>query len=418
MAKRRTKTEIVTKALARSGPELRPDQIRLADEAQLDPNKVYTQSDLNQNAGSGGGGAIPDPIDLDGYAKTDYVDSADQALNTLIAANAQAIEDIDGYATEEWVTEQLAKPAREERLAFIESQFQYRGLMTLDADGKPEWPADQVKERGGWWAYPTSKYSSIWKYDKLEWIFPHYGEVRANGDTVSKTPAQGYQVGDIIRLEVTENEAGIYRDTRYVDTAPVFVEYKVEELYYPNKLDGNSNSYYPAYRVSMSGPLHRYSGNLPNEVVGAEAYGEEEWIQWYSTVMSYGTPVVRLPGYSWNCIDYPDSLVEGEGEERGSAPIDHGQFAYNADNDTFYISGITACGLLIATQSSSFIQYSIPAVMSIYDKEDGLCAFIKVGSIQLQAYGGQNYFRVERSGYAKQVLTAGKTYNITLSGVF
>lgn len=92
MAKRTTKTEVVTKTFARSGPEIRPDQIRLADEAQVDPNKVYTQSDINQNAG---GGAIPDPIDLDGYAKTDYVDSADQALNTLIAANAQAIEDID-----------------------------------------------------------------------------------------------------------------------------------------------------------------------------------------------------------------------------------------------------------------------------------------------------------------------------------
>ena len=357
-------------------------------------------------------------VDLTGYATEKWVKTQGYTSVPKSPSTPSEPIDLDGYATEEWVTEQLAKPTREERLTFIESQFQYRGLMTLDADGKPEWPADQVKERGGWWAYPTSKYSSIWKYDKLEWIFPHYGEVRANGDTVNKTPAQGYQVGDIIRLEVTENEAGAYKDNRYVDTAPIFVEYKVEELYYPNKLDGKSNSYYPAYRVSMSGPLHRYSGNLPNKVVGAEADGEEHWIQWYPTVMSYGTPVVRLPGYSWNFIDYPSSFIEGEGAARGSAPIGNGQFAYNAANNTFYISGITASGFLIATQSSSFNQYSIQVAMSIYDEEKGLCAFIKVESIQLQAYGGQNYFRVVRSGYAKQEITANKTYNITLSGVF
>ena len=216
----KTTTEVVTKALARSGPELRPDQIRLADEAQIDPKKVYTQSDVNQNGGGGGGGGvapedlahlatkeelsteadardtgdkanlglieaanlkiqgntaeiqksatkaellsehtawttadtkiqeayiksdtalatsigenaedikglqsafdtaviaaqegaenleielqsyakkedIPEDVNLEGYAKTDYVDSADQALNALIAANTQAIEDID-----------------------------------------------------------------------------------------------------------------------------------------------------------------------------------------------------------------------------------------------------------------------------------------------------------------------------------
>ena len=314
--------------------------------------------------------------------------------------------------------EVFAKPTQEQKLKSIESQFQYRGLMTLDTDGKPKWPANQVKECGGWWAYPTSKYSSIWKYDKLEWIFSYSGEVQADGDTVSKTSGKGYQVGDIIRLQVTEKEAGIYKESRYVDTAPIFVEYKVEELHYPNKLDGKSNSYCPAYRVSMSGPLHQYSGQLPNEVVGDEADGEEQWIHWYPTVMSYGTPVVRLPGYSWNFIDYPSTFIEDEDEQRGSAPIGEGQFAYNAANSTFYISGITASRLLIATQSSSFNKYSIQVAMSIYDEEKGLCAFIKAGSIQLQSYGGQDYFRVERAGYAKQVLTAGKSYNITLSGVF
>ena len=84
-------TEVVTKGFARSGPDLHPNQIRLDDEAQTDKNKVFTQSDVNR-AGGGGGGVAPD---LSGYAKTDYVDSADNALGALIAANTQAIEDIE-----------------------------------------------------------------------------------------------------------------------------------------------------------------------------------------------------------------------------------------------------------------------------------------------------------------------------------
>ena len=92
--KPKTTTEVVLKAMARSGPELHPDQIRLDDSVQTDKTKVLTQSDINSgvSGGGGGGGAAPD---LTGYAKTDYVDSADNALGALIAANTQAIEDID-----------------------------------------------------------------------------------------------------------------------------------------------------------------------------------------------------------------------------------------------------------------------------------------------------------------------------------
>ena len=101
----KTTTEVVTKALARSGPEIRPDQIRLADEAQTDPKKVYTQSDVNQNGGGSGPGPAPDLTD---YAKTEYVDAADDQLKTEVGsaaalansamekatANTKAIEEI------------------------------------------------------------------------------------------------------------------------------------------------------------------------------------------------------------------------------------------------------------------------------------------------------------------------------------
>jgi len=91
---RKTTTKSYAKSLARSGPELQPSQIRLADEAQTDKGKVFTQTDVNQGMGSGGGGA-----DLTGYAKTNYVDSADNALNDLLATETQARKDGDAAAS-------------------------------------------------------------------------------------------------------------------------------------------------------------------------------------------------------------------------------------------------------------------------------------------------------------------------------
>ena len=176
----------------------------------------------------------------------------------------------------------------EEKIALIESQIQYRGLMDVDADGKPIWPADQTKDRGGWWAYPSSKFSSIWNYDKLEWIFPFAGEA---GD-ITKRSAPEYKVGDIIQLQISDNEAGSGTGWQYFDTAPVYVEYKVEEVYYPDTQAGNENKYHPAYRVSMSNPIHRYSGGLPNVVKGPQGDPSDAWIQWYPTVFAYGAAVI------------------------------------------------------------------------------------------------------------------------------
>lgn len=91
---RKTTTKSYAKSLARSGPEIQPNQIRLADEAQTDKDKVFTQTDVNQGMGSGGGGA-----DLTDYAKTNYVDSADNALNDLLATESQSRKDGDAAAS-------------------------------------------------------------------------------------------------------------------------------------------------------------------------------------------------------------------------------------------------------------------------------------------------------------------------------
>ena len=220
----------------------------------------------------------------------DELESMSQAIDNI------EVGDLEGYATEDWVNEQLDNLdlddlnqglTQEQKIALIEAQIQFRGLMDVDADGKPIWPADQTQDRGGWWAYPSSKFSSVWNYDKLEWIFPFAGEA---GD-VTKRAAPEYKVGDIIQLQVSDNEAGAGTGWQYFDTAPVFVEYKVEEVYYPDTQAGNENKYDPAYRVSMSGPAHRYTGGLPTVVKGLQGDPSDAWIQWYPTTFAFGTAV-------------------------------------------------------------------------------------------------------------------------------
>ena len=89
-------TEVVTKAMARSGPDLHPDQIRLDDSVQTDKTKVFTQSDINagMSGGGGGGGGGPAP-DLSEYAKTKYVDEGDAANAAAIVAEANARDTAD-----------------------------------------------------------------------------------------------------------------------------------------------------------------------------------------------------------------------------------------------------------------------------------------------------------------------------------
>ena len=188
---------------------------------------------------------------------------------------------LDGY---------LQELTAEQKIEIIEAQIQYRGLMDLDADDKPLWPADQTKDRGGWWAYPTSK-TSGWTLNNLKWLFTYRGEVTEDGSTLTSNITKGYQVGDIIQLQIKYNEAGAGTGYKYADVQPVFVEYKVEELHYPDRLSGNSNSDFPAYRVSMVGPAHRYTGRLPTEIKGPQGDPSDAWIQWYPTDFAYGTPL-------------------------------------------------------------------------------------------------------------------------------
>ena len=116
--KPRTTTTTYKKALARSGPDLHPEQIRLSDDAQSDKNRVATQSDLNKALYDGGGGPGPgpspiDPEELDKLATKEELqteanarDTGDKANLGLIKANQTNISAIsnDYTTTDEFNT--------------------------------------------------------------------------------------------------------------------------------------------------------------------------------------------------------------------------------------------------------------------------------------------------------------------------
>jgi len=128
MAKRTTKTEVVTKAMARSGPEITPEQIRLSDDAQPDTNKVYTQRDYNEainGGGEGGGGIAPD---LSKYATKEALDSeastrevGDNSLATSMAKEKSDREAVD--ASLEHLLE-IEKRERERAIEALEARIQ------------------------------------------------------------------------------------------------------------------------------------------------------------------------------------------------------------------------------------------------------------------------------------------------------
>ena len=221
---------------------------------------------------------IGTPEELDAVeTQRDYNELVYKWLSEIEAGDVN----LDGY---------LQELTQDQKIEIIEAQIQYRGLMELDADDKPLWPADQTKDRGGWWAYPTSK-TSGWTFNNLKWLFQYRGEVTEDGSTLTSNVTKGYQVGDIIQLQIRYNEAGAGTGYKYADVQPVFVEYRVEELHYPDRLSGNSNNDFPVYRVSMNGPAHRYTGRLPNVIKGPQGDPSDAWIQWYPTAFAYGTPL-------------------------------------------------------------------------------------------------------------------------------
>lgn len=558
MAKRTTKTKVVTKAMARSGPELTPSQIRLDDSVQTDNEKVFTQSDLNQSMSSGGGGGGGIAPDLKDYAKTEYVDSADNALNDLIAANTKAIEeidipagiapDLDDYATTEYVDggdavldKKIAAVAKD--LDVIENDYTTTDEFNL-LNSKVSQNKKDIASLGD--AFDTAVAAAqdgaenleieLQSYAKKEDIPPspdlteyakkedipegadltEYAKTEYVDNEIAKiAPPKEFpdtSQGDLERAESGDLMLSWFYSVRasYIDTGNWYQSNARISLAFPDELHGNYEAGFPLNRATHivipgKNPVlntqtsdqlwhdEDYSKTLtagnfvrlvytskgvtqfPSEKIDMivtlgdyvkkarlnnvdhyifevqsisanieavhayadplnERYKDPDNHLYINTRANDGVyvtpekleetlndfvPAPRLPGFTWEFKDYPEARNAEEGvSEQGSAAVTPGEFTWNSENSTFYISCTSACGILLGNQQSSFSAYTIPAVMTIYDQAMGLCAFIKVSSVQIQSYAGQHYFRIVRSGYAKQVLSAGKTYNITLSGVF
>ena len=126
-------------------------------------------------------------------------------------------------------------------------------------------------------------------------------------------------------MQISDNEAGAATDWQYLDTSPVFVEYKVEELYYPDRLNGNANTGFPAYRVSKSAPDHRYAGSLPNVVKGMQGDPSDAWIQWYPTVFAFGTAIPEVSDVDLSDIeDRLECIEDAFPDAEGVVPVPTG----------------------------------------------------------------------------------------------
>jgi hypothetical protein len=103
-----------------------------------------------------------------------------------------------------------------------------------------------------------------------------------------------------------------------------------------------------------------------------------------------------------------------------SIPPLPGSFSFDNGSTTFYISGTSAEGTkLLDTTYSPFNDYNITGMGSLYDQAKGgvLTGFFKFGTVRVQSYGGGVYYKITRTGYAKQQLTDGNNYEIKISGL-
>lgn len=117
------------------------------------------------------------------------------------------------------------------------------------------------------------------------------------------------------------------------------------------------------------------------------------------------------PGYRWTCVDASQGYVG------------NGEFFFKQDTLEFWISGITADGMVLVDQQSAYNEFASEAAMTFYEASDSgqsvrLRAATRMSHHRVQAYGGRNYFRIKRGGYGKQNLTLGKDYWIAAPGLW
>ena len=194
--------------------------------------------------------------------------------NELDALN-EAINSIDadgGSLTDEEKSKRLRAP------------FQYRGYLEMGDDGKPIAPWDEVKSetedgvevsKGGWWGHSTKGIEyGFWNMRDVDWMFLHtdnLAEAYEDDDYQGFNGAQKAprNVGDTFVMEITNLTFDTWNDDKgyYGFRMPIYLEFRVEEIYYPEDPKGWGNSYAPMVRVSHVRDIEYYKWFVPPEPV-------------------------------------------------------------------------------------------------------------------------------------------------------
>ena len=487
--KPKTTTEVVTKALARSGPEITPEQIRLSDDAQPDKNKVYTQRDYNEavNAGGGGGGGggggpapdlsgyatteqlnaeasardtgdkanlglieankkaieaieipeggesyddtaikkeisdlqgafdtavlaaqegaenleielqsyakkedIPEGADLSDYAKTEYVDSADAALNDLIAANTQAIEELPTGGAASGINEVLT----EGNTADPGQSLHFR----VTEGSLPPFKRDTIEIEGGS-GLRLGGVVSTYTLNEPFSIDTEHGVTMEFGSSLNRiSGADIYIYGSHPKLDsgieasIGLNGITYSADTTSLDIEPGYVRFAVGEYLSENfKIVANSDS-----------------SSVRATEVEATTVTATEFIGNGSKLTNLPTAGGGLPGQKWNLVT------------AHALPPMPGEAMWVEGDTALYLHASTADGLALGNASTSFSQYNVngTCLVSAYKQGVGVEAVFQAMTVQMITQGGQTYWKITKTNHARFNLVEGNAYNFTASGLF
>ena len=158
----------------------------------------------------------------------------------------------------------------EEKIRRLKAPLQYRGYLEMDADGKPIAPWDEVlldenefgvdRELGGWFGHSTAGFQyGNWDMRDCDWIWlvsDNLAEAYENNDyqaidTAWKVTPKN--VGDTFALEMLQVGLDAWEDDAgfYAFKGTHELEFRVEEIYWPEHPKGWSNTYAPMVRVSQ-----------------------------------------------------------------------------------------------------------------------------------------------------------------------
>lgn len=483
MAKRTTKTEVVIKALARSGPELTPSQIRLDDSVQTDASKVFTQSDVNQSMGSGGGGGgggggiAPD---LDGYAKTEYVDEGDAALDEKIAAVAKDLDVVenDYTTTAEFNTLNSKVTQNKKDIASLGEAFDTAVLAAQDGAEALEIELQSyVKKEDLPEGADLSEYAKTEYVDSADAALNDL--IAANTKAIEDLPTGGGAVG--INEVLAEGNIADAAQSLKFQVSEADVPYDAPSTKDTIDLDGRFASRYGAiatiHQVNepftidtdyWDGVYQRAKGHIAAYEVGFEGQyqsgGGKDYFVWANYGMSgaflsitpqegdiedevtlnINTRGLEFTSRNLKIREGSVTATEfiGDGSKLTNLPhtgggqslpgqkwnlvMPHalppspGEMMWVDGDNALYCHATTADGNVLGNATTDFSIYNVngTVILSAYKQGVGIEAIFKAATVEMITTSGQTYWKFIKTDHGRFNLIEGQSYNVTASGMF